>query len=732
MPRGSPRQRRREGDPATPEATTPEEPREGEPVTPEATTPEEPREGEPATPEATTPEEPREVEPATPEATTLGGSVSAMPPVSSRPEQYLIAKKPGPLPQGVQPMDLNVVEQALKTSDTPGYRYIKKLTPPGVAGALAAGLSGPQSVLVCEMPREHAEALRQSAGGQLIVERDRAVSLPQVVPPSVPIRDPGVIVPQMPTFDVTITVAGRGGSPVDGANVYLYGSLWPTQGVTDANGQVRLTLFGETAGSIRGLYVNPKADYWSLWIRRPAFDPNQNNAVHLTPLDQQFPNFPDQQIVGWGIRAMKVDQLPSNFRGQGIKVAVVDSGAATTHEVLGQITRGLDIVAQPQSPQTWSQDMIAHGSHCAGVIAGLDRARGRGIRGIAPDAAVYVYKVFPGGRFSDVIDALNHCIEQQIDVVNLSLGSDQRSELLEQKIQEAKQLGVACIVAAGNSGGPVQHPATSPHVLAVAAIGRHGEFPPESYHSTQVFVGDGSIASADGYFSAKFTCFGPEIGVCAPGVAILSSVPSNNYAAWDGTSMAAPHVTGLAALVLAHHPDFQGPYRARNAQRVERLFQILKQSTQPLNLGDPHRTGAGLPDALRALNLALGAATAASDPTELLQRLLGVIQGTAAPQGDGGVVGGAGSAIQQLKAAMQQAGLLPGGAAGVTPQAGVGAATSGAGSAMQQLKAAMQQAGLLPGGTAGVTPQAGVGAATGGAGSAVQQLKAAMQQAGLL
>jgi subtilisin family serine protease len=209
-----------------------------------------------------------------------------------------------------------------------------------------------------------------------------------------------------------------------------------------------------------------------------------------------------------------------------------------------------------------------------------------------------------------------------------------------------------------------------------------------------VFTEEGSITSADGYFSAKFTCFGPEVGVCAPGVAILSSVPSNNYAVWDGTSMAAPHVTGLAALVLAHHADFQGPFRARNAQRVERLFQILKQSAQPLNLGDARRTGAGLPDALRALNLTAGAATVSADPTELLQRLLVVLQGTAVPQGDGRVAGSAGSALQQLKAAMQQAGLSPGGGAGGMPQAGMGAAGS-AGSTMQQLKTAMQQAGLL-------------------------------------
>jgi subtilisin family serine protease len=65
--------------------------------------------------------------------------------------------------------------------------------------------------------------------------------------------------------------------------------------------------------------------------------------------------------------------------------------------------------------------------------------------------------------------------------------------------------------------------------------------------------------------------------------------------------MAAPHVTGLAALLVAHHPDFAGPFQTRNSQRVDQLFQLIKQSCTFIDVGDPSRTGAGLPNAVRAL-----------------------------------------------------------------------------------------------------------------------------------
>jgi subtilisin family serine protease len=529
------------------------------------------------------------------------------------------------LPAGVTPFDVNAFEQTLRQREadpTSGIKFVRTLHP---LGALGLGAGGAPSVVVAQMPPDTAEALKQNAQGTVIVEEDHPIGLADPAP-QVPAaaRDPGVVIPYGASFTVALTIRGKGGAPLPDADVFLYGRDWPTQGRTDANGQVHLTLFGETGSTLRALYVKPQADHWSLWLSNPALDPGQNNIVNLIGLDQAdtVTNFPQQELLGWGLRAMKVDQLPSQLRGRGAKVALVDSGTATTHQNLTQQVRaGFDTIAQ--NNQTWNQDTVFHGTHCSGVVAGLDNAFG--IRGIAPEAQLYSFKIFPDGRFSNLIDALNQCIAQQVDVVNLSLGTDQRSDLVEQKILEAKQQGIACIVAAGNSGGPVQFPANSAHVLAVAAIGKIGTFPDNSYHAQTALAG--ALPQGDGYFPANFSCYGQEIGVAAPGVAIVSSIPPNNFAAWDGTSMAAPHVTALATLIVAHHPDFQpgGPYAARNARRVERLFQIIRQSADLLGFSDPNRGGAGLPNAVKALQ----PTSAPTVPADLFQQLLAQLQGGA-------------------------------------------------------------------------------------------------------
>jgi subtilisin family serine protease len=465
------------------------------------------------------------------------------------------------------------------------------------------------------------------------VERD--APLVYTLDPTPPHRqtpNPGVLVPLADGFSTTFEVFGEAG-PLSEAEIYVFGSVWPTQGVTDASGRVTLTIQGETPDTIRSILVKPRVDYWTFWFDRPQLVPDSVNRIAVKALGAYLRDFPGRQLMGWGQRAMSLDRVPPSFDGARVKIAVIDSGAAQTHRNLHGVTHGASMVGNDR--MAWTVDTIGHGSHCAGIIGGGPIGTGGGIRGFAPAAEIHVCRIFPGGRFSDLVSALDYCMEQGIDVANMSLGGGDPSQIIEERIVRAKQMGLACIIAAGNSSGPVQFPASTPHCLAVAALGKWGEFPEDSFHSQQALDG---FQSRDGYFPAKFSCFGPEIDVCAPGVGIVSSLPADGFGAWDGTSMATPHVTGLAALVLAHHPDFKGAFQNRDARRVERLFQILKETATPLQFGDPNRSGAGLPNAARALGLEAGVAAApGADPSlDALRRLLGLARSdgqSAAPAG---------------------------------------------------------------------------------------------------
>ncbi|MDL2357406.1 MAG: S8 family serine peptidase [Pseudomonadota bacterium] len=565
--------------------------------------------------------------------------------VGGRKKQFLVAPRQqsgGLHALGFQPLQFDAIEQTLRAH--PDIEVLGTVGPRNVVGAFATGLGGfggadaAQGVLVARMSEQKASALYQQGQGQVLVERDQHLAMLDVG-----LRLPGMVTSVMPAagaaLDTTVLVLGKDGAPLADAEVSLFGSLLPATAVTDASGQARLTLFGETPHTISGLYVKAKSDYWTFYQRDPDISTSDMNVVSMRALSDwpQLAGFPQQKAYGWGQKAMRLDQLPNIYRGQGIKVAVIDSGVATTHQNLNRVGAGFDIIHKASSPNTWNEDTLGHGSHCTAVIAGSDIATG--LRGFAPDAEVHACKLFPGGQISQLIDALEYCIEHQIDVVNLSLGGAEPSEALEQQIVRAKQAGIACIVAAGNSGGPVQYPASSPHVLAVAAIGKLNEFPPDSYH-TQTLT---RSVDANGYFPASFSCHGPQVAICAPGVAITSAVPPNNFAAWDGTSMAAPHVTGLAALVLAHHPDFQSVFKTRGAERVERLFQIIKMSARRVSLGEQDRTGYGMPDVLVAIGLQapLGRPVAqqqATGPTGMLGAMLG-------PNGGGQAQGALGSLL---------------------------------------------------------------------------------------
>ncbi|MEV2270550.1 S8 family serine peptidase [Nonomuraea africana] len=588
--------------------------------------------------------------------------------MQSRPRRYIAAVLPQPYlaAKGVlaSPLEPAALNELLERD--PQVQVHRQLEMPDRVGTLGTGGVSFPHVTIAEMTREHATVLSQQLP-QVHIERDRLLTYTQLS--SMPRRATRrqMVLPVGVEATFTFRVTDTEGNPIPDATVLVNGYLWPAQTVTGPDGRGKVTLTGETPESIASVQVKPAGGFWSLLIDRPALKTDLDNLIVVRKLSDSFADFPDQQRFGWGQQAMQLHRLPPTFRGAGVKIAVIDSGVDAEHtDLAGEVTEGCDLSGRKAGG--WKVDTVHHGSHCAGVITGADNDEG--IVGFAVEAQVHACKIFPGGRLSDLIEALDYCIDKEIDVVNLSLGTKEFSPLVAAKIEEARNAGVACVVAAGNDGGAVNFPGNMPIVLTVAAIGKADAFPDDSTHADQIR----EPRTIDGYFSPEFTCFGPEIDVCAPGVAILSSVPPDSYAAWDGTSMAAPHVTGLAALVLAHHGDFRDGFGTRDARRVDRLFQIIKSSCTPLNLGDPHRTGAGLPDAMRAMAPALTGVT---------------------PQ----------SLLDQLAGEMIWAGLLPvAPAPAPVPMQGIGPqwqpATSGQ-AALAQLSGEMYAAGLIAPGSSG-------------------------------
>lgn len=348
--------------------------------------------------------------------------------LGARQKQFLIAPRrmPGVMHlAGLQPVALDYVEQVLRA--IPEVEIVDRIGPRGLVGTLADGLGAMPHVLVAKMADEKAESLRQQGGGQLIVERDQPLQLDLSEA-----CEPGLVAAAVGTsgqaVSVGVMVLGRDNTPVKDAEIHVFSSLFSASGVTDERGLATLSLYDDAVQSATGLYVKPKSDYWTFYQALPAVDVHQTNLVYLRSLSDSFPGFPRQQVLGWGQKVMRLDQLPSNYRGQGIRVAIADSGAATSHPDLQGIKLGFDITGKTSEPGAWNHDTISHGSHCAGIIAGADN--GSGIRGFAPDAELHVCKQFPGGQVSQLIEALEYCIEKQIDVINLSLSSSEPSEAL--------------------------------------------------------------------------------------------------------------------------------------------------------------------------------------------------------------------------------------------------------------------------------------------------------------
>ncbi len=258
------------------------------------------------------------------------------------------------------------------------------------------------------------------------------------------------------------------------------------------------------------------------------------------------------QTTPWGIARIQAPAVhTSGNTGAGVKVAIIDTGIDGTHpDLAANYAGGRDFVNLDDDPT----DDHGHGTHCAGIVGALNNDTG--VIGVAPQARLYALKVLDSsgsGYFSDVIAALQWCVDNGIQVASMSFGSTgDPGTPVKTACDAAYAANVLLVAAAGNSGNflgignNVGWPARYDSVIAVAATNSSDKRP---------------------YFSST----GPAVELAAPGVDILSSVPGGSYEAWSGTSMACPHVSGAAALVIGSGVTGAAAIRTRLQQTATDL-----------------------------------------------------------------------------------------------------------------------------------------------------------------
>ncbi len=211
-----------------------------------------------------------------------------------------------------------------------------------------------------------------------------------------------------------------------------------------------------------------------------------------------------------------------------MKIAVLDTGISNNHPDL-TVSGGINLVGKSKNNK-WSDDN-GHGTHVAGIIAA--RNNSIGVVGVAPDAQLYAVKVldaYGSGYISDIIEGIDWAVQNNMHVVSMSLGTSSYSQALNDTTINAYKAGILLVAAAGNSGDrnlftdDVLYPAKFDSVIAVSAIDYNNIAPGWS---------------ADGV----------KIELAAPGVDIYSTWLNGGYTNESGTSMAAPFVSGTAALI---------------------------------------------------------------------------------------------------------------------------------------------------------------------------------------
>lgn len=237
----------------------------------------------------------------------------------------------------------------------------------------------------------------------------------------------------------------------------------------------------------------------------------------------------------YGITMVQAQQVSDSLTGNR-KVCIMDTGYHRSHEDL--ISAGVtgDDGYGSNDTGNWYQDGNGHGTHVAGTIAALG-GNSRGVVGVNPSGllGLHIVKVFnDSGNWaygSDLVAAIGQCQSAGANVISMSLGGSGSSNAERQAFANAKAAGILSIAAAGNSGdSSLSYPASYDEVMSVAAVDSSGNV-------------------------ASFSQYNAQVEIAAPGVGVNSTYNNGGYKSLSGTSMATPHVAGVAALVWSHFPS---------------------------------------------------------------------------------------------------------------------------------------------------------------------------------
>ncbi|SDM40611.1 subtilisin [Psychrobacillus sp. OK028] len=304
-----------------------------------------------------------------------------------------------------------------------------------------------------------------------------------------------------------------------------------------------------------------------------------DTEVRSTEFETMAGEYPTHQTP-WGIKAIYNNtNLTTTSGGSGINIAVLDTGVNINHYDLTNTVEQCKNFTATSAPivDNSCNDANGHGTHVAGSALADGGSDGAGIYGVAPDADLWAYKVLGdngSGYSDDIAGAIRHVADQAVatgtkTVINMSLGSSASDSLITSAVNYAYSKGVLIVAAAGNSGpaqGSIGYPGALVNAIAVAALEnrqqngtyRVADFSSRGYGST-----DGDYVIQQG-----------DVEISAPGAAIYSTWNNGGYNTISGTSMATPHVAGLAAKIWSQNPTWSHTQLRTNLQNRAKAVDI--------------------------------------------------------------------------------------------------------------------------------------------------------------